>query len=160
LQITKNTVAILDYELKTDEGKVLDTSEGSGPLSYIHGHGNLIPGLEDELEGKAGGDAFQVRVPPEKGYGPRKEEMVQQVERARFPADADIQAGMQFQAQTEHGAHIVTVVEVEKENVTIDVNHPLAGVALNFDVKVLEVRDATEEELAHGHVHGAGGHDH
>lgn len=160
MQIAKNNVAALEYELKNDEGEVLDSSKGGDPLAYLHGCGNLIPGLEAELEGKTDGDAFQVRIAPEQGYGERQEAMVQEVERSQFPPDAEMQIGMQFQAQTEHGPHVVTVVGIEGDMVKLDANHPLAGVALNFDVKVVEVREATAEELEHGHVHGPGGHEH
>ncbi len=160
MQIASNTVAFLDYELKDDDGKVLDTSKGSDPLTYLHGRGNLIAGLESELEGKAGGDTLQVRIPPEQGYGLRNEELVQDVDRSEFPPDADVQAGMQFHARTEGGSRIVTVVSVIGDAIKLDMNHPLAGVALNFDVTVVQVRAATEEELAHGHVHGPGGHSH
>jgi len=106
------------------------------------------------------GDSFQARIAPEQGYGVRHEAMVQEVERSRFPEGAQIHPGVQFQAHTQQGPHVVTVVKVEGDAVTIDGNHPLAGMTLHFDVKVLEVRAATEEELAHGHVHGAGGHAH
>jgi FKBP-type peptidyl-prolyl cis-trans isomerase SlyD len=160
MQITKHTVATIEYELTDDEGEVIDSSEGSGPLAYVHGLDTIIPGLEAELEGKTSGDAFRVRVPPEKGYGERMDEMVQSVSRTQMPAGVDIQVGMQFQAQAEDAVHVVTVVEVDAENVTLDANHPLAGMPLNFDVKVVEVRDATEEEIEHGHVHGPGGHEH
>ncbi len=160
MQITKNAVAAIEYELTDDAGEVIDSSKGSAPLSYLHGTGNLIPGLEAELEGKASGDAFKVRIAPEDAYGERHDEMIQDVPRTQFPDGAPLEPGMQFQAEGPGGAHIVTVVGVEGDNVKLDGNHPLAGVPLNFDVKVVEVREATSEELEHGHVHGAGGHEH
>jgi FKBP-type peptidyl-prolyl cis-trans isomerase SlyD len=160
MEITKHKVALIEYELTDDSGEVLDTSKGRGPLGYVHGVGSLIPGLESELEGKTGGDAFKIRVEPENAYGERIDEMVQAVPRTEMPADVDITVGMQFQAQTPSGAHVVTVIELSDETVTLDANHPLAGVHLNFDVTVVEVREATEEEVEHGHPHGPGGHDH
>lgn len=160
MQITQNAVASIEYTLTDDSGEVIDTSKGQGPLTYLHGTGSLIPGLENELEGKGVGDAFKVRVEPDEAYGQRNEEMVQDVSREQLPADLDPQIGMQLQAQTEQGMHVVTVVGVEEAHVRLDANHPLAGVTLNFDVQVVEVREATGEELEHGHVHGPGGHEH
>ncbi len=157
MQITKNAVASIHYKLTDDDGLVLDSSEGRDPLAYLHGAGNLIPGLEQELEGKTNGDAFEVRVDPENAYGVRNEEMVQDVPRSALPPDVDIQVGMQFQAQGPGGVQVVTVLAIEGETVKMDGNHPLAGVHLNFAVEVIDVREATSEELEHGHVHGAGG---
>ncbi len=160
MQITKNAVALIEYELKDDAGEVIDSSKGHDPLPYLHGAGNLIPGLESELEGKGSGDSFQVRIPPEQAYGERDERMVMDVPRAELPPDVDIQPGMQFQAEGPQGAQVVTVAAVEGDSVKLDGNHPLAGVPLNFDVKVVEVREASAEELEHGHVHGPGAHEH
>ncbi len=160
MKIEKNTVALLEYELKTDEGEVLDSSKGQAPLAYLHGNGNLIPGLESELEGKAAGESFQVRIDPENAYGSRQEHMVQDVERAQFPEGAEIEVGMQFQIGNDQGQHMVTVVGIDGDTIKLDGNHPLADIFLNFDVKVVEVRAASEEELEHGHVHGPGGHAH
>jgi FKBP-type peptidyl-prolyl cis-trans isomerase SlyD len=160
MQITKNSVASIEYELTNDDGEVIDTSKDREPLAYLHGAGNIVPGLESELEGKTTGDAFKVRITPQDGYGERMEEMVQDVPRSQFPPDADIKSGMQFQAQGPGGIQIVTVVGVEGDQVKLDANHPLAGMHLSFDVKVTDVREATPEELEHGHVHGPGGHSH
>ena len=164
MQITKNAVGVLEYELTDDEGEVLDTSAGRAPLAYVHGTGSLIPGLENELEGKSAGAAFKVKVPAEEAYGPRIEELVQSVSRSHMPADVELQVGMQFEARGPQGSQVVTVVKIDGDDVTLDGNHPLAGVTLNFDVKVVEVREATAEELEHGHVHGegagCGGHEH
>jgi len=160
MQITKNAVALIEYELTNDEGEVIDTSKEGGPIAYLHGVGNLVPGLEAELEGKGSGAKFKVRISPEDGYGERSDEMVQDVPRTQFPPDADIKPGMQFQAQGPGGDRIVTIVEVEAETVKLDANHPLAGMHLCFEVDVKEVREATAEELEHGHVHGVGGHQH
>ncbi len=160
MQITKHSVASIEYTLTDDGGQVIDTSEGRGPLVYLHGAGNLIPGLESQLEGKAVGDEFQSRIEPADAYGERDDRMVQDVPRAQLPAEVDVTVGMQFQAQGPAGVQVVTVVGVEGDTVKMDGNHPLAGVTLNFDVKVVEVREATAEEVEHGHVHGAGGHQH
>jgi len=160
MQITKNVVALIHYTLKDETGEVIDKSEEGTPMPYLHGHGNLIPGLESELEGKELGDKLSARIEPKDAYGDRNDEMVQDVPRTQLPEDVDIQPGMQFQAQSEEGAHVVTVVGVEDGQVRLDGNHPLAGVTLNFDVEIAEVREASPEELEHGHVHGAGGHEH
>ncbi|MGM0593898.1 MAG: FKBP-type peptidyl-prolyl cis-trans isomerase [Pseudomonadota bacterium] len=154
MQISANKVVSIDYTLTNSEGTVIDTSKGRGPLAYLQGHSNIIPGLEKELEGKSTGDALQVTVSPEEGYGERDDSLTQAVPRQMFENADEIQVGMQFQTQTEQGPHIVTVINVDDENVTVDANHPLAGQTLNFDVSVVEVRDASEEELSHGHVHG------
>jgi len=160
LQIAKKTVARIEYKLTDDSGEVIDTSEGQEPLAYLHGSGNILPGLESELEGKTSGDAFKVRITAADGYGERDEGLVQDVPKDQLPEGAELQLGMQFQAQSEHGFHILTVVGIGDATVKMDANHPLAGVALNFEVEVVEVRDATSEELEHGHVHGPGGEEH
>ena len=160
MQIAKDKVASIDYKLTDDAGSILDSSEGREPLFYLHGNGNLIAGLEEALEGKASGENLQVTIPPEKGYGIRNDALIQDVEKAMFQGVDNVEAGMQFQAQTEAGVQVFTVVSVEGESVKIDGNHPLAGETLHFDVTVREVRDATNEELEHGHVHAPGGHHH
>jgi FKBP-type peptidyl-prolyl cis-trans isomerase SlyD len=160
MQIGNQMVVTIDYTLTDDQGKVLDTSQDSEPLTYIQGSGNIIPGLETALEGKTAGDAVKVTVAPAQGYGERDEELVLEVPRDRFPVDGEITVGMRFNAQGAGGTHEVTVTEVDDKNVTVDANHPLAGVTLSFDVKIVEVRQATAEELKHGHVHGKGGHHH
>ncbi|HVT89844.1 MAG TPA: peptidylprolyl isomerase [Tepidisphaeraceae bacterium] len=160
MQIAKNTVAKIDYTLTNPQGQVLDTSKGREPLAYLHGVGGIIPGLETALEGKSSGDQISVTIPPEKAYGHRNEELVQEIPRRMFQGVDNIQPGMQFQAQSQQGMRVVTVVGLTGDNVRVDANHPLAGVTLNFDVKVVEVREATPEELSHGHVHGPGGHHH
>jgi FKBP-type peptidyl-prolyl cis-trans isomerase SlyD len=156
MQITKHTVAAIHYTLTDNEGNVLDSSAGRDPLHYIQGIGNLIPGMEEGLEGKTKGEKFKIKVSPEKGYGVKSEELLQQVPRSAF-GDQQVEIGMQF--QTNQGS-VVTVTKIGMDSITVDANHPLAGVELNFDVEVLEIRLATEEELAHGHVHGPGGHHH
>lgn len=158
--IAKDKVVSIDYTLTDPQGQVLDTSKGRGPLSYIQGAGNIIPGLESALEGKQSGDQLKTTIPPEQAYGPKDPKMVQAVPRSSFQGVPDIQPGMQFQASGQGQTRVVTVVEVKGDQVMVDANHPLAGVALTFDVKVVEVRDANAEELSHGHVHGPAGHHH
>lgn len=160
MQVAKDKVVSIDYTLTDDEGSVLDTSKGRAPLAYLHGAGNIIPGLEKALEGKQAGEQVAVRVPAAEAYGERDDALAQEVPLEMFQGVESIEPGMRFQAQTSAGVQVVTVTKVEGESVTVDGNHPLAGKPLNFDVNVVEVRDATDEELAHGHVHGPEGHDH
>lgn len=160
MQISANKVVSIDYTLTGVDGNVIDSSEGRGPLAYLQGHNNIIPGLEDALEGKSVGDKLDVVVEAKDGYGERHDDLTHKVPRNMFEDGSEIEVGMQFQTMTEHGPHIVTVIDMDDENITVDANHPLAGQTLNFAVSVVEVRDATEEELEHGHVHGPEGHDH
>jgi FKBP-type peptidyl-prolyl cis-trans isomerase SlyD len=159
MQIGKNKVVSIHYTLRDNEGQILDSSEGGAPLTYIQGIGNLIPGMEEGLEGHSAGEKINIKVSPEKGYGVRNNELIQQVPLSAFGGQ-DVKPGMQFQAQSGQGAQIVTVTDVGQESVTVDGNHPLAGVELNFAVEVMDIRPATEDELSHGHVHGPGGHHH
>lgn len=156
MQINKNKVASIHYTLTDNDGNILDSSSGKSPLVYIHGNGNLIPGMENGLEGKTKGDKFNIKVSPENGYGVKSDDLMQQVPRSAF-GDQKIDVGMQF--QTNQG-QVVTITKIGLDSVTVDANHPLAGVELNFDVEVMDIRSATEDELAHGHVHGPGGHQH
>ena len=160
MNIAENSVASIHYTLTDGEGKVIDTSEGQEPLAYLHGAGNIIPGLEKALVGKTVGDKFKVSIPAAEAYGLRDDSMVQELPSNMFSGIDKIDVGMEFHAETEHGLQVVTVTKVEGDNVTIDGNHPLAGVDLTFDVEVAEVRAASAEELEHGHAHGAGGHHH
>ena len=160
MQIADKSVVSIHYTLTNAEGNVLDSSNGQEPLAYLQGASNIIPGLENALVGKTVGDSLQVTVEPEEGYGPVREELVQEVDRSAFAGIDNIETGMQFMAQTPWGEQPVTVIKIEGENITLDGNHPLAGQTLSFDVEVVEVREASEEELEHGHVHGAGGHHH
>jgi len=157
--ISENAAVLFHYTLTDEEGNQLDSSKGKDPLAYLHGHKNIIPGLEQEMEGKQAGDVMVVTIAPADAYGERQEQMVQEVPRKTFQAD-DINVGMRFEAQTPNGALTVVVTGVTDETVTVDGNHPLAGKELTFDVRIDSVREATEEELTHGHVHGAGGHQH
>lgn len=156
MEITKNTVASIHYTLRDDDGTVIDSSEGRDPLQYLHGAGNLIPGMEEGLEGKSKGEKFNLKIEPDKGYGEKDENLVQKVPRSAF-GDQEVKPGMRF--STNQGG-VVTVTDVGLESVTVDGNHPLAGVPLNFDVEIMDVRTATADEISHGHVHGAGGHQH
>jgi FKBP-type peptidyl-prolyl cis-trans isomerase SlyD len=156
MQIGKEKVVSIHYTLRDNSGNVLDSSVGNNPLLYIQGIGNLIPGMEEGLEGRAKGDKLEIKVAPEKGYGVRDAKMIQKVPRSAFGGQ-EVKQGMQFQAG--HG-QVVTVTEVGLDSITVDGNHPLAGVELNFSVEVMDVRNATSDELAHGHVHGPGGHHH
>ncbi len=160
MQIAKDTVVMIEYTLTDVAGKVLDSSVGHDPLTYLHGAEGIIPGLESALTGKSAGDSLKVTIPPEQAYGPRIDAMVQDVPRAAF-GNAYIEVGMQFRAEGKHAdSRMVTVVGIQPDSVKVDANHPLAGQTLNFDVKVVSVRAATPEEIAHRHAHGPGGHHH
>ena len=154
LLIGDKLVVSMHYKLTDNDGNVLDSSEGAEPLTYLHGSGNIIPGLEKELVGKVAGDSEQVKVEPAEGYGEINPELIQTVDKAAFQGVESVEVGMSFEAQASDGSvqHIV-IKNVEGEEVTIDANHPLAGVTLNFDVEIVSVREATEEEIDHGHVH-------
>jgi len=160
LKIEKHKVVTIDYTLKDSEGEVIDSSEGGEPLVYIQGIGNIIPGLEEALEGGARGDKLKVTIPPDKGYGVRDESLLHVLGKDQFSGVDPLEVGMQFHAHSDAGVQTVIIRKIEGNDVTIDANHPLAGMTLHFDVLVGEVRDATAEELAHGHVHGPGGHHH
>jgi len=160
MQITQNTVVMIDYTLTDKAGEVLDTSQGGEPLAYLHGVGQIIPGLEQALNGKQTGDAFKVSIPPAEAYGEHDPELVQAVPRSVFGADSEIELGARVTARAEKEERHFVIVGLTDAEVTLDGNHPLAGVTLNFDVKVVGVRAATAEELAHGHPHGAHGHGH
>jgi FKBP-type peptidyl-prolyl cis-trans isomerase SlyD len=154
MQVAKNTVVAIDYTLRDSNGEVLDASQEGQPLEYVHGAGNIIPGLEKTLEGKASGDDVSVTVEPAEAYGHRNEDLKQEVPRDMFQGVDQVEPGMRFQAQTQDGTSIVTVTEVKDDTVTVDANHPLAGQTLNFEVSVSNVREASEEEVEQGHVHG------
>lgn len=153
MQIKKNTVVTFDYTLKDDDGNILDTSKGRQPLKYLHGNGNLISGLENALEGKEKGASFHITIKPEDGYGPVNQDLIQEVPKDLFEDSENLEIGMQFQAQTEQGAYILTIVDIKSNTVVVDGNHPLAGKNLNFDIDILDVREATKEEIMHGHAH-------
>jgi len=161
MQIQKDKVVIIDYTLKNDDGEIIDSSNGGEPLAYIHNSGHIIPGLENALDGKKAGESISVRVPPEEGYGVRNDALTQAMPREAFEGVETLEVGMQFHAEGADGdMQLITIAAIEGDEITIDGNHPLADQHLNFDVEIKEVRDASAEELDHGHVHGAGGHDH
>ena len=160
MQIAERTVASFHYTLTNDAGEVLDSSQGGQPLVYLHGVGNIVPGLEQAMTGRTVGDRFEVKVAPEDGYGLPNDFMIQVVPRAAFQGVDELEVGMQFQAQTPQGPMSVVVAKIEGDEVTVDGNHPLAGQNLNFAIEITDVRDASLEEVMHGHVHGAGGHHH
>ncbi len=152
--IGSNSVVAIHYKLQDDQGNTIDSSEGAEPLTYLQGAGNIIPGLEKALVGKSEGDTVNVRIEPEEAYGDIIPELIQTVDRSAFEGVDSIAEGMAFEAQTPSGqVQRIVVKSVQGDAVTVDGNHPLAGVPLNFDVDVISVREATEEEIAHGHVH-------
>jgi FKBP-type peptidyl-prolyl cis-trans isomerase SlyD len=161
LTIAPDTVVSIHYTLTLDDGELVDSSQGDDALVYLHGHGNIVPGLESQLAGRKVGDVFTAVVAPEDGYGEHDPAGVQTVPRSSFPKEVEVQPGMQFQAENEDGTSAeLTVTEVDGDEITIDLNHPLAGQTLHFEVKVAAIRRATAEELTHGHVHGPHGHHH
>lgn len=160
MQISKQKVVTIDYVLTNTDGEIIDQSN-NGEFSYLHGAGNIIPGLESALESKQAGDEISVTVEPEQAYGVRNDALQQVVPRSMFDENAEIDVGKQFHAETPDGQPlIVTVIEVNGDDITLDGNHPLASETLNFKVQIIDVRDASEEEVSHGHAHGAGGHPH
>jgi FKBP-type peptidyl-prolyl cis-trans isomerase SlyD len=152
MEITDGRVATIHYTLTDDDGQVIDKSPQQKPLSYLHGAGKIVPGLEKALSGKQAGDSVKAEVPPEQGYGPRHDAMVQEVPRSAFPDIDAVKPGMQFEARTERGPLLVTVTDIGAEQVTVDGNHPLAGKTLHFAVEVADVREATEQESNQGQV--------
>lgn len=153
MEISAGKVVSIHYTLTNNDGDVLDSSEGKEPLAFLQGKGHIIKGLENALEGKESGEKLNVSVAPEEGYGVRNEELIQKVSKSAFQGVDEVKPGMQFQAQTPNGVQLIFVQSVEGEEVTVDMNHPLAGETLNFDVEVSDVREPTEEEKEHGHVH-------
>ena len=160
MQIAERRVALIHYTLTNDLGEVLDSSSGKAPLAYLHGAGNIVPGLEKALAGRQAGDKFKVAVAPAEGYGLQDPALIQTVSREAFHGVPQVEVGMHFQAETDHGPVSVLVTRVDPTSVTVDGNHPLAGQTLHFEIEVTQVRDATLEELKHGHVHGPDGHHH
>ncbi len=156
MQIAKNRVVSIHYTLKNDAGNVIDSSEDAEPLVYLHGSQNIIPGLERALEGKVIDDALQVSIEATEAYGEYNKALTQVVPSSMFQGVEKIEVGMEFQAQTEKGVEVIRIAGVDGDDITIDGNHPLAGERLHFDVAVAEVREASADELEHGHVHTAG----
>ena len=160
MNIADQTVVSIHYTLKDDQGKILDSSVDGDPLVYLHGAGNIIPGLEEALKGHKTGDKVEVTVPPDRAYGERDERMVQSIPRDQFPNPESLKVGMQFQVNSPQGPLVLTVAEVKETEIVVDGNPELAGQTLHFAVEIKEVRNATQEELSHGHAHGPGGHHH
>ena len=156
MKITHKKVASIHYTLKNKHNQIIDDSTGQPPLTYIHGMGNLIPGMERGLEDKAAGDKLSLIILPQDAYGLRDEKLVSVIPLDSFPEQDKVTPGAQFIARSERGERMATIVSVQGNNVTADFNHPLAGVELHFEVEIMDVREATAEELAHGHVHGEG----
>ncbi len=160
MKAASGMVVTMHYTLSDDGGAVLDSSQDGDPLTYLHGHGNIVPGLEKALEGKEAGHKSRVTVVPAEGYGDVNPDAIFEAPRAHFPEEANLAEGQRVYADGPNGQIVLTVVRLTETGAILDANHPLAGKTLRFDVEVVEVRDATEEELSHGHVHGAGGHHH
>ena len=157
MKIKKNSAVSIHFGVAEVDGNPLDSTENGSPLEYIHGSHYLVPGLEKELEGKEVGYKFDIKLEAEEAYGPFQEVLVQEVPRSLFEGVDEIEVGMQFQAETEQGIRTVEVTAINDENVSIDANHPLAGMALQFVGEVVGIREATTEEVAHGHVHSTTG---
>jgi len=160
MKIGKHKVVSFNYTLTDNNGEVIDSTEGQKSLAYIHGAGTLKAALENKMTGKQADDAFQVTVQPEDAYGIPDASLIKEVSRDLFGDIEQIEAGMQFQTKSGDVAEMVTVVAVGDKTVTVDCNHPLAGITLNFDIHVVDVRDATPEEMTHGHIHEQGDHQH
>lgn len=160
MTITKGSVVLFDYTLSDDDKDIIDSSKDGGPLAYLHGEGQIVKGLEKVMEGRKAGDTFSVTVSPEEGYGLPDPAKIAVVTADQIEGGEDLEEGMQLEASNDQGEQIVVVSKIEGNKVTLDGNHPLAGMRLHFDIAVREVRAATPEEMAHGHVHGPGGHHH
>ncbi|MBA2115652.1 FKBP-type peptidyl-prolyl cis-trans isomerase [Bremerella alba] len=161
MKVAKNTVVSITYTLKDSDGNLLDSTDASDPLAYLHGVGNLISGMEKALDDRDSGETFQVIIPPEDGYGKFDDDLVWELEKSQFAEMGEIEEGTQFVLETEDDQVLVTVVDIREDMVIVDGNHELADETLHFDITVVEVRDATPEELEHGHAHGPGSaHDH
>mgnify|MGYP000606095157 CR=1 FL=1 len=160
MKISSDKVVSMHYTLTDDKNTVLDSSSGTEPLVYLHGHGGIIPGLEEALEGKSKGEKLKVTIPAEKAYGPKRDQLLQKVPRGQFPDPEKLEVGMSFQVDSSQGPQIFTVTALTPQEVTVDGNHPLAGLTLHFEVAIEDVRAATAEELQHGHAHGPHGHGH
>ncbi|MEZ6194783.1 MAG: peptidylprolyl isomerase [Planctomycetota bacterium] len=159
--IGDGVVVAIHYTLKLDDGSEVDSSRGGDPLLYLHGQGNIVPGLEHELTGRGPGERFEVSVSPDEGYGARFPDAVQRVSKTQLPDDFEPEVGMQLSAETAQGQFITLhIVEVGEDDIAVDPNHPLAGETLNFSIEVVSLRAATKDEMEHGHPHGPGGHHH
>ena len=160
MKITHGMVVAMHYELTDENNDTLDATEGGELFTYLHGHGNIIPGLEKGLEGLAAGDKSHIIVHPAQGYGARDPDARIEVPRSQFPDDADLAPGDRVAIESPDGEKLFTITRLTDSSVTLDGNHPLAGMILHFDIEVAEVRPATPEELAHGHAHSGDHHHH
>ena len=160
MTVTRDSIVTIHYTLRDDAGTIIDSSTSGEPLAYLHGHGNLVPGLERELAGKNAGAKLSVKLAAADGYGEYDKQLVQRVPLRSLRGISDLKVGMRLQAQTQQGPRAVTVTHIAGDMVTLDGNHPLAGKNLSFEIEIAAVRAATQEELSHGHVHGPGGHHH
>ncbi|MCK8045549.1 peptidylprolyl isomerase [Shewanella sp. 1CM18E] len=160
MSIKNDSVVQFNYTLRDEQGEVLETNEGLDPIAYLHGHSNMMPGVEDALEGKEIGAKFSVTLPASETYGERNEDAEQRVSVKHLQGASVWKPGMRALINTDQGQRQVTILKVGKFMATVDINHPLAGRELTFDLEVMDVRDATSEEIAHGHAHGKGGHQH
>lgn len=158
MPIAKNQVVLFHYSVRDEQGNVVEDSHGGHPNAYLHGHGGIIKGLEEALEGREAGDTFSVTVAPDKAYGPRKDIAIQRVPIKHLVGARRWKPGMIAQVQTEQGRRHVMVAKVGHKFADVDTNHPMAGRTLTFDIEIIEVRDADADEIAHGHAHGPGGH--
>ena len=160
MKIAEDTVVTMTYKLTDTEGTVLEQSDPDEDFAYIHGHGQLPDRLEEELEGKESGARVQITVTPEDGFGEREENQIITVPRDDFPNDEELIEGLQVEAETQDGHQIFSIVKFDEETVTLDGNHPYAGMTLSFDVTVKEIREASESEVEHGHAHNGDHHHH
>ncbi len=160
MQITSGSVVVFDYTLTDDDKDIIDSSVGNEPLAYIQGEGQIVPGLEKAMEGKKAGDSFKISIPPEEAYGVHDPENISVVPADQIEGGEELEEGMQLHTEGEFGEQTVIITKIVGNEVTIDGNHPLAGMTLHFEVTIRDVRSATTEELDHGHVHGPGGHHH
>jgi FKBP-type peptidyl-prolyl cis-trans isomerase SlyD len=160
MQITRDSVVSFHYKLKEEGGEELENSHGGDAVLYLHGHNSMLAGVEEAMEGKSAGDSFETIVSPDKGYGERREGDVQRISKKHLLNKGKITPGMVVQINTKHGPEDAVVIKVGLKNVDVDANHPLAGKTLVFDIEVTDVREATADEVSHGHAHGVGGHQH
>jgi len=160
MNISNGSVVLFDYTLTDDEKDIIDSSKDGGPLAYLHGEGQIVKGLEKAMEGRKAGDSFSITVVPEEAYGIHDPSKIATVQADQIEGGDELEEGMQLEASNDEGEQIVVVTKIEGDKVTLDGNHPLAGMTLHFDITIREVREATAEEIEHGHVHGPGGHHH
>lgn len=159
MTVKQNAVVSIHYTVRDEDGVQLDSSDGRDPLVYLHGANNIIPGLESALDGKNVGTELNISIPAEDAYGEHLDHLVESMPVQAF-GEQPLEVGMRFEAQTERGPISVVITDIDGDHVTVDGNHPLAGKPLTFDVTITDIRDASDEEVAHGHVHGEGGHQH